>query len=180
MPPSLKKYWIHFLLVIVILTLGLLAYFQSGWNQVLDGFLQGIKILWRELPLLAAAFLTAGFLQSLIKKEFITRWLGTESGIKGILLACLGGGLIPGGPYAYYPIASALLKSGAGLGVLIAFVSAKNLWSVSRLPLEIAILGTTITIRRYLITFLIPPLMGLLVEKFFGDWIQKIRENIES
>jgi len=180
MPPSLKKYWIHFLLVIVILTLGLLAYFQSGWNQVLDGFLQGIKILWRELPLLAAAFLTAGFLQSLIKKEFITRWLGTESGIKGILLACLGGGLIPGGPYAYYPIASALLKSGAGLGVLIAFVSAKNLWSVSRLPLEIAILGTTITIRRYLITFLIPPLMGLLVEKFFGDWIRKIKENIES
>jgi uncharacterized membrane protein YraQ (UPF0718 family) len=180
MPPFLKKYWIHFLLVIVILILGLLAYFQSGWNQVLDGFLQGIKILWRELPLLAAAFLTAGFLQSLIKKEFITRWLGTESGIKGILLACLGGGLIPGGPYAYYPIASALLKSGAGLGVLIAFVSAKNLWSVSRLPLEIAILGTTITIRRYLITFLIPPLMGLLVEKFFGDWIQKIRENIES
>lgn len=180
MPPSLKKYWIHFLLVIVILILGLLAYFQSGWNQVLDGFLQGIKILWRELPLLAAAFLTAGFLQSLIKKEFITRWLGTESGIKGILLACLGGGLIPGGPYAYYPIASALLKSGAGLGVLIAFVSAKNLWSVSRLPLEIAILGTTITIRRYLITFLIPPLMGLLVEKFFGDWIRKIKENIES
>ncbi|MGB2965635.1 MAG: permease [Anaerolineales bacterium] len=180
MPSPLKKYWIHFLLVIVILILGLLAYFQSGWNQVLDGFLQGIKILWRELPLLAAAFLTAGFLQSLIKKEFITRWLGTESGIKGILLACLGGGLIPGGPYAYYPIASALLKSGAGLGVLIAFVSAKNLWSVSRLPLEIAILGTTITIRRYLITFLIPPLMGLLVEKIFGDWIRKIRENIES
>ena len=180
MPPSLKKYWIHFLLVIVILTLGLLAYFQSGWNQVLDGFLQGIKILWRELPLLAAAFLTAGFLQSLIKKEFITRWLGTESGIKGILLACLGGGFFGGGFFVYYPIASALLKSGAGLGVLIAFVSAKNLWSVSRLPLEIAILGTTITIRRYLITFLIPPLMGLLVEKFFGDWIRKIKENIES
>ena len=180
MPSTLKKHWIHFLLIIVILILGLLAYFQSGWNQVLDGFLQGIKILWRELPLLAAAFLTTGFLQSLIKKEFITRWLGTESGIKGILLACLGGGLIPGGPYAYYPIASALLKSGAGLGVLIAFVSAKNLWSISRLPMEIAILGTTITIRRYLITFLIPPLMGLLVEKLFGGWIRKIRENIES
>jgi uncharacterized membrane protein YraQ (UPF0718 family) len=176
----MKKYWVHFLLSIVIVILALFAYLQSGWDLVLDGILAGLQILWRELPLLAAAFLTAGFLQALVKKEFITRWLGTESGIKGILLACLGGGLIPGGPYAYYPIASALLKSGAGLGVLIAFVSAKNLWSVSRLPFEIAILGTTITIRRYMITFLIPPLMGIFTEKIFGSRIKSIRENIEA
>ncbi|MCK4800761.1 MAG: permease [Anaerolineales bacterium] len=180
MPSPMKKYWVHFLLSIVIVILALLAYLQSGWDLVLDGILAGIQILWRELPLLAAAFLTAGFLQALVKKEFITRWLGTESGIKGILLACLGGGLIPGGPYAYYPIASALLKSGAGLGVLIAFVSAKNLWSVSRLPFEIAILGTTITIRRYMITFLIPPLLGIFTEKIFGSRIKNIRENIEA
>ena len=180
MPSPMKKYWVHFLLSIVIVILALLAYLQSGWDLVLDGILAGIRILWRELPLLVAAFLTAGFLQALVKKEFITRWLGTESGIKGILLACLGGGLIPGGPYAYYPIASALLKSGAGLGVLIAFVSAKNLWSVSRLPFEIAILGTTITIRRYMITFLIPPLLGIFTEKIFGSRIKNIRENIEA
>lgn len=180
MPSSMKKYWVHFLLSIVIVILALLAYLQSGWDLVLDGILAGIQILWRELPLLVAAFLTAGFLQALVKKEFITRWLGTESGIKGILLACLGGGLIPGGPYAYYPIASALLKSGAGLGVLIAFVSAKNLWSVSRLPFEIAILGTSITIRRYMITFLIPPLLGIFTEKIFGSRIKNIRENIEA
>jgi uncharacterized membrane protein YraQ (UPF0718 family) len=178
MPSSYKKYQIHFFLLIVIVILGLLAYRQGGWDLVLEGFFQGIKILWRELPLLAAAFLTAGFLQSLLKKEFITRWLGTDAGLKGILLACLGGGLIPGGPYAYYPIASALLKSGAGLGVLIAFVTAKNLWSVTRLPLEFAILGSTITIRRYLITFLIPPLLGIFAESMFGKRIKNIRENI--
>ncbi len=180
MPSSMKKYWVHLLLLIVIIILALFAYLQSGWGLVQDGILTGIQILWRELPLLVAAFLTAGFLQALVKKEFITRWLGTESGIKGILLACLGGGLIPGGPYAYYPIASALLKSGAGLGVLIAFVSAKNLWSVSRIPLEIAILGTTITIRRYMITFLIPPLLGFFTERVFGNRIKNIRENVET
>ena len=179
MPSSLKKYQIHFLLFFVILILSVLAYMQSGWDLIGDGFIQGLTILFRELPLLTAAFLTAGFLQALVKKEFITNWLGADAGIKGILLACLGGGLIPGGPYAYYPIASALLKSGAGLGVLIAFVSAKNLWSISRLPLEIAILGTTITIRRFLITFLIPPLMGIFAEKLFGRKINNIRENIE-
>lgn len=175
-----KRYRIHLILVIVIIILGAYAYRQAGWSRVWDGFSSGLSILIRELPLLAAAFLTAGYLQALIKKEFITRWLGREAGIKGILLACLGGGLIPGGPYAYYPIAGALLKSGAGLGVLIAFVSAKNLWSVSRIPLEIAILGTTITVRRYLITFLIPPLLGIAVEWIFGSQIGKIRDGVEQ
>jgi uncharacterized membrane protein YraQ (UPF0718 family) len=180
MPSFLRKNWIYVLLVFVILLLAFLAYRQAGWEQVGKGFIKGIEILRREFSLLVAAFLTAGFLQALVKKEFITRWLGREAGFKGILLACLGGGLIPGGPYAYYPIANALLNSGAGLGVLIAFVSAKNLWSASRIPLEIAILGPSITFRRYLITFLIPPIMGLLAERLFGRLITTIRENTGS
>jgi uncharacterized membrane protein YraQ (UPF0718 family) len=180
MKSSLKKYYIHLILVIIITILAAAAYQQAGWSQVWKGFNSGFSILVREFLLLTAAFLIAGFLQALVKKEFITRWLGRESGLKGILLACLGGGLIPGGPYAYYPISSALLKSGAGLGVLIAFVTAKNLWSVSRLPLEIAILGTSVTIRRYLITFLIPPLIGIAVEWIFGGMIGKIREDVEK
>ena len=175
-----KKYWVQILLSAVILILAGLAYLRDGWQGVLDGFASGISILGRESVLLVAAFLTAGLLQVLVKKEFITRWLGREAGLKGILLACLGGGLIPGGPYAYYPIAGALLSSGAGLGVLVAFVSAKNLWSISRLPYEFAILGGTITIRRYLITFLIPPLLGILVEWLFGARIAAIREGIRK
>jgi uncharacterized membrane protein YraQ (UPF0718 family) len=180
MKPFFKKNWVQFLLIGVILVLGAVAYTKGGWQIVLDGVFSGLGILIRESMLLIAAFLTAGLLQSLVKKDFITHWLGREAGIKGILLACLGGGLIPGGPYAYYPIAGALLSSGAGLGVLVAFVSAKNLWSVSRLPYEFAILGGTITLRRYLITFLIPPLLGILVEWLFGGKIAAIREGVKK
>jgi uncharacterized membrane protein YraQ (UPF0718 family) len=176
----LKKYWVQILLGGVISILAGLAYNQGGWSDVLAGFRSGFTILGRESLLLIAAFLTAGLLQGLVKKELITQWLGREAGIKGILLACLGGGLIPGGPYAYYPIAGALLSSGAGLGVLVAFVSAKNLWSISRIPYEFAILGATITIRRYLITFLIPPLLGILVERLFGGQLERIREGVKK
>ncbi len=175
-----KKYQVHFILLIPILILAGIAYSSGGWDLVMQGFLTGFTILLRELPLLAAAFLTAGFIQALIKKETISQWLGREAGLKGILLACVGGGLIPGGPYVYYPIAGALLSSGAGLGVLVAFVTAKNLWSISRLPYELAKLGSVITFRRYLITFLIPPLMGVLVEWLFGRDIQKIREEVQQ
>lgn len=176
----IKKYSIHLILLVVILILAGIAFSKGGWKFVTDGLLQGVTILGKESLLLIAAFLTAGLLQALIKKEFITRWLGREAGLKGILLACLGGGLIPGGPYAYYPIAGALLSSGAGLGVLVAFVTAKNLWSISRLPLEFGILGATVALRRYLLTFLIPPLLGILVEWLFGSMIEKIREGVKQ
>ena len=167
---------IPYLLGIVTLTLAFLTWRKGGESLVFQGLKGGSTLLVKEIPLLAAAFLTAGFLQALVEKESIERWLGAESGWRGLALACVGGALIPGGPYAYYPIAGALLHSGAGIGVLIAFVAAKNLWSVSRLPMEFALLGTRITLIRYGVTFLFPPILGFLAEKLFGKSITKIRE----
>jgi uncharacterized membrane protein YraQ (UPF0718 family) len=129
------------------------------------------------IPLLIAAFLTAGLIQTLVSKEMVTKWLGAQSGWKGILIACIGGALIPGGPYVYYPIAGVLLQTGAGLGVLVSFVAAKNLWSVSRIPMEIALLGTELTFTRFAITFIVPPIMGFLAETLFGRYLDRVREG---
>jgi len=174
----MKKYRIHVILVVIVIILAGISYRQGGTGYVWRGLWGGISILFHEMPLLVAAFLTAGFLQALIKEETVSKWLGQEAGLRGILLSCLAGGLIPGGPYAYYPIAQALMKSGAGLGVLVAFVTAKNVWSVSRLPLEVAILGTRITLIRYLVTFLIPPIIGITAERLFGPQIDRVREEM--
>lgn len=168
--------------IILALVVGGLVYIswrQGGFELVWRGMKSGGWTLLTEIPLLVAAFLTAGLLQALIKEKTIQTWLGAESGWRGLALACLAGALIPGGPYAYYPIAGALLKTGAGLGVLVAFVTAKNLWSVSRLPMEFALLGVEITITRYLATFVFPPLIGLLAEKLFGHHIEAIRKGVE-
>jgi uncharacterized membrane protein YraQ (UPF0718 family) len=124
-----------------------------------------------------AAFLIAGLTQVLVSEELIRRWLGAETGWKGILLACAAGALIPGGPYVYYPIAAGLLRSGAGLGVLSAFITAKNLWSITRLPFEFGLLGPSLTLTRYAITFIMPPLMGLLFERLFGQHADVIRRH---
>ena len=64
--------------------------------------------------------------------------------------------------------------------MLIAFVAAKNLWSVSRLPMEFALLGAEITLTRFAITFLVPPLLGLVAEKLFGKSIVRIREAMKQ
>jgi uncharacterized membrane protein YraQ (UPF0718 family) len=167
-----------FLLLVAIVLAGY-AWHQGGPALALEGLVAGGKILWQVTPLLLAAFVVAGLTQALVSRQTIERWLGRSSGWRGILLACLGGALIPGGPYVYYPIAGALLKSGAGLGVLVAFITAKNLWSISRLPYEVALLGPKLTVIRYSLTFIVPPLLGFLAEALFGSRIDAIREAME-
>lgn len=162
----------------IALLLAGLAWWQGGPTLALAGLVQGGQTLWSVIPLLIAAFLIAGLIQTMITKEIVTRWLGSQSGWRGIALACLGGALIPGGPYVYYPIAGALLQSGAGLGVLISFVIAKNVWSITRLPLEFALLGPRLTVVRVIVTLIIPPLLGFLAEFLFGQQVERIREAI--
>ena len=167
---------IPLLLGVVAIILAGIAWRTGGFDMVLAGLSDGAQTLLLVVPLLIAAFLIAGLVQTLVGSEVVERWLGASSGWRGIALACVGGALIPGGPYAYYPIAAALLQAGAGLGVLVAFVTAKNLWTISRLPLEVALLGPNITWMRYVITFIIPPLLGFLAEALFGRYITNIRK----
>jgi uncharacterized membrane protein YraQ (UPF0718 family) len=169
---------IPLLLGLVTLALVGIAWKQGGFNLAQAGFLDGAQTLLLVTPLLLAAFLIAGLVQTLIGAEVVERWLGSSSGWRGIALACLGGALIPGGPYAYYPISAALLQAGAGIGVLVAFVTAKNLWSLSRLPLEVALLGPHLTWIRFLITLVIPPLLGFIAEALFGRYILNIRQAV--
>ncbi|TET83119.1 MAG: hypothetical protein E3J37_06030 [Anaerolineales bacterium] len=173
-----KPDWTTLTLAGVALVLAFVAWGQGGLKKVLDGLADGGQTLLSVVPLLLAAFLLAGLVQALVSREVVEQWLGSSSGWRGILLACLGGALIPGGPYVYYPIAGAMLQSGAGLGVLMAFVTAKNLWSVSRLPYEFAFLGTRLTLIRYGLTLVIPPLAGFLTEAIFGGAICRIREAV--
>ena len=167
-------------LIFVATLLAAIAWWQGGPALALAGLVDGGRTLVSVIPLLIFAFLVAGLVQTLVSRDRAARWLGAEAGWRGIILACLGGALIPGGPYAYYPIAAALMHSGAGLGVLVAFVTAKNLWSVTRLPLEFALLGSHLTLIRLFVIFPVPPLMGLLAETFFGRQMERIRKAVAS
>jgi uncharacterized membrane protein YraQ (UPF0718 family) len=167
------------MLTVAALALVGLAWRRGGPELALAGLMQGGRALLNADPLLVLALLVAflifGPIRTLAPRETITRWLGANAGWRGIALACFAGALFPGGPYAYYPVAGALLQAGASLGVLIAFVAAKNLWSVSRLPLELALLGPRLTLIRFGVTLALPPLLGFLAEVILGRHIECIR-----
>lgn len=152
------------LILIVVAAALLVIAFWRGRDLPLAGLLAGGRTLWRNLPVLLLGFAIAGLAQVLIPKELITRWLGAESGIKGILIGCVAGGLVPGAPYATFPLVASLYQAGASLGAVVGFVSAWSLWSVSRLPVEMALIDPKPALVRYVVTFVVPPIAGLLAE----------------
>lgn len=166
----------NWILAAIALMLAGAALVRGGPELVLDGLIQGIVTLISVIPLLIAAFLIAGLAQVLIRPEMVNRWLGGASGWRGILVAYIGGTLLPGGPYVYYPIAAVLMKAGASLGVLVSFVTAKNILSLDRLPLELAFLGPRLTLIRMGLTVMMPPVLGWLAERLFGHRIGRIGE----
>jgi uncharacterized protein len=140
----------------------------KGDNSQMAGMKIGMKMILEILPLLIFAFLVAGMVQVLIPAEMISKWVGREAGMRGIIVGTLTGAIAPGGPYVSLPIAAALMKSGAGVGTMIAFITGWSLWAVSRLPMEIGILGWKFAVVRMLSTFFFPPIAGMIAQFFFG------------
>lgn len=146
----------------VILTI--VAYFRGGVHLL--GLKLGAKTIWDNLLLLLASFAVAGLARVLIPKELISQWLGAQAGFKGILLGCITGGIVPGSPYSVFPIVASFYEAGAGIGTIVGFVTAWSLWSVSRLPLEMSIIGPKVALARYLSTLIFPPLAGFIAQLF--------------
>ena len=150
-------------LVMIGLAIALLVFaLIRGGGLAKDGVKLASQTLLNTLPLILAGFLIGGLVQVLLPAELIQAWLGKEAGVKGVLIGCLAGGLIPGSPYVMFPIVGGLYKAGAGVGAVVGFVSAWSLWSVSRFPMEIALIDPKVAVLRYAITFVVPPVAGLL------------------
>jgi len=149
---------------IVLLLIG----YQKGQGQHITGMKLALNMTYQMLPLLVFALIVAGMVQVLLPRELLSKWVGGESGIRGILIGTVAGGLSPGGPYVNLPIAAGLLRSGANVGTMVAFLTGWSLWAVSRLPMEVGILGWKFTLIRIASTFFFPPIAGLLAQTFFG------------
>jgi len=142
--------------------------YHKGQGQHVTGLKSTLNMTVQILPLLIFAFVVAGMVQVLLPQELISRWIGAESGLRGIFIGTIAGAFAPGGPYVSLPIAAGLLRSGAGVGTMVAFLTGWSLWAVSRLPMEVGILGWKFTLIRLASTFFFPPIAGLVAHIFFA------------
>jgi len=152
---------------VIAIALLIIGYQKGGGEHVL-GLKSAGNILLQIIPLLIFAFIIAGMIQVLVPTEMISKWVGAESGFRGILIGTAIGGLTPGGPFVTLPIAAGLLRTGASIGTLVAFMTAWSLLAFTRLPLEIGLLGWKFTLIRLACTFFFPIIAGLIANKLFS------------
>lgn len=152
---------------VIAVALILVGYFK-GNGQHLIGLKAALGMTLEVLPLLIFAFIVAGMVQALIPIEIISKWVGEGSGLRGIFIGTAAGGIMPGGPYVSLPVAGSLFRSGASVGTMVAFITGWSLWAITRLPLDIGILGWKFTLVRLACTFFFPPIAGLLANLLFS------------
>ncbi len=165
------------LMAVTVLLAGA-VYLRRGVAGLQEGFTIGITTLLEVIPLLIAAFAVAGLVQVLVDEDQVTEWFGEESGWKGMGIGALAGSITPGGPYVYYPLLASGVKTGMDIAPLMAFVGAKSVWSLTRLPMEFALLGPKITVLRFVGTLAAPLVMGILALMFFPGLADGIRESL--
>ncbi len=128
--------------------LGLAVSFFKDRKKTKMALVKAWKALENILPQLLIILLIIGFAFAVLSPETIQKLIGSSSGIWGVLAAALLGSvtLVPG--FVAFPLAAALLKSGAGYMQIAAFVSTLMMVGVITLPMEFKTFGRRATIVR--------------------------------
>lgn len=153
----------------------------GGWGAVADALGRAGVLLVTILPQLAAGLLIGGLIQQLVDRDRVTRLLGAQSGLRGLMLATAAGMLTPGGPFTSFPIVHALWIAGADAGALVAYVAAWSLIGLNRLIIwELPFMGLDLTALRFLASVPMPILAGLLARWLVRSPMLKLREADRS
>jgi uncharacterized membrane protein YraQ (UPF0718 family) len=152
------------LIAIVLLYIG----YQKGGGEHIAGLKITGAMLLEITPLIIFSFIIAGMAQVLIPQDLISKWVGAESGFRGIVIGTICGSFTPSGPFVSMPIGAGLMNAGASIGTVVAFMTAWSLLGISRLPIEFGIMGWQFTLIRLASGALIFPVVaGLLSNMFF-------------
>jgi uncharacterized membrane protein YraQ (UPF0718 family) len=123
----------------------------------------GLRFL-EILPRIGFALLTAGFISQIVPAEVIGGLIGYESGLKGILLGALVGGITPAGPIVAFPIVLVLLASGGGFPQVMAYLTAWSIFAFHRVVIyEIPLMGVRFVMIRLASSAILPVLCGLII-----------------
>ena len=121
--------------------------------------------LVRILPMFAVALPMAAFLAELIPADAAIAWIGPDSGVQGIAVASLAGGLMPGGPFVTFPLVLAFAKAGAGVPQMAALITGWSIFAVHRIiSWEYPLLGWRFVVLRRVAALPLPIMAGLLAE----------------
>ena len=161
-----------------IVILGAIASGAAIATAVLHGRERFLHAAWHAwdlflfiMPSLVAGMLLASSVRQLMNPGSLARWMGGESGWKGLIIATAAGMATPGGPMAAFPLILVFAAAGADRGTLIAYISAWTVNGFQRiLVYEAPLLGIEFAMLRLVASLPIPVFMGWIARKLPIEW----------
>ena len=147
----------------VLAAAGLTVSFFKDRKKTIMALKKALKSFENILPQFLSILVIIGLAFAILTPVTISRLLGTNSGVWGVLIASLIGSitLIPG--FVAFPMAAALLKSGAGYMQIAAFVSTLMMVGIVTMPLEIKTFGKRATLVRNISAYAFSLIAALVI-----------------
>jgi len=153
-------------LILYMITIILLAVsYSRDKAKTKKALMKAWKSFENILPEFLGIIMMVGILLAVLEPSVVSKIIGRESGVFGIILAAIVGAitLIPG--FVAFPTAAMLLKNGAGYMQIGAFVSTLMMVGVVTLPVEIKFFGRKMSIMRNILAFLFSFLVAFIIGK---------------
>lgn len=149
---------------------GALTWDLKGAAQVEEALRSDLDVFLFIVPRILGGMLLAGLVQVVLPPEVVSKWVGENSGLRGLAIATAVGALTPGGPMTSFPIVVAFYMSGADRGALVAYITAWSLLGFQRfLVWELPLLGPEVAVLRLFAVFWMPVLAGMIARRIpFG------------
>ncbi|OGR23381.1 MAG: permease [Desulfobacterales bacterium RIFOXYA12_FULL_46_15] len=138
-----------------------------SWYRDREKTKKALKKAWKAfeniLPEFLVVILMVGILMAVIDPEMISKIIGADSGMYGVVLAAVVGAVTLITGFVAFPMAAMLLKGGAGYMQIGAFVSTLMMVGVVTLPVEIKYFGKKLAIYRNLLAFLFSFIVAYII-----------------
>ena len=132
-----------------------------------DKAVQSLRIAFKSfvkmLPMVFIIIIAIGLLLGFVTPDLISRFIGEQSGVGGVLLVGVVGALMHIPALLSFPLASSILENGASITAVTAFITTLTMIGMITLPLEIKILGKKMALLRNGISFVIAILIALIM-----------------
>lgn len=132
-----------------IITIGITALLMIVNRELGIKALQVTGYSFKEMLLvIPPIFILLGLLDVWVPRETMVKYLGENSGLKGVLLSILLGSAAAGPLYGAFPVAAVFMKKGAKFSNILIFLGA---WSTTKIPMflfEMSALGVKFALTR--------------------------------
>lgn len=154
-----RSFWMF---LIIVLSSATACWAIKGPEIFTEALHDDLGLMLVVFPRVLLALMVAGLVQAVLPRDQVAYWVGSESGLRGIMIATIAGMLTPGGPMTSFPFVVALYMAGADRGSLVAYLTSWELLGFQRFMVwEVPMLGVDFALLRGLANLPLPILAGL-------------------